>query len=273
MWVKCLDIKIRKFLTYSLLILIILAALTGFLYFSYKNFTLSAYNAILLVLIFIFAALIVFVACIFISVYLAYRSKRVNRFTTAFAKAGIRLVIPAAIMLAGLFKKDKEAIRSFFIDINNIIIKSREKRYKPEEILVILPHCLQYSGCERKITNNIWNCVRCGRCNIGTILEIVSQRGVEAAVVTGGTAARNLALRVRPKILIAVACERDLESGIHDAGAIPVVGLVNERPFGPCFNTTVNVEALQSELDRLLCKDRANERGIPQKEGKASNDG
>jgi hypothetical protein len=262
MQVKYLDRRIRKFSAYTFLIVFILSAFILLFYFTYNNFTLSAYNTILLVFIFLFAILIAVVACVFISVYLVYCRKKANRFTAVFAKAGLKLIISAAIMLAGLFKKDKEAIRSFYIDVNNIIVQCMDKCYKPEDILVVLPHCLQNSECEHKITNNIENCRRCGRCAIGTILEIVGQRGVNAAVVTGGTAARNVVALIKPKMVIAVACERDLESGIHDIRSIPVIGLLNERPFGPCLNTTVNVGMLQSKLDALLCTGHKKETAL-----------
>jgi hypothetical protein len=40
---------------------------------------------------------------------------------------------------------------------------------------------------------------------------------------------------------VAVACERDLSSGIIDSYPLPVLGVTNERPFGPCFNTKVDL--------------------------------
>jgi hypothetical protein len=47
---------------------------------------------------------------------------------------------------------------------------------------------------------------------------------------------------------VAVACERDLCSGIQDAYPIPVYGILNQRPHGPCMNTQVDLD----ELDRVV---------------------
>ena len=44
----------------------------------------------------------------------------------------------------------------------------------------------------------------------------------------------------RPKLVVAVACEGDLTSGIKDCYPLPVIGVLNDRPFGPCFNTHVD---------------------------------
>lgn len=58
--------------------------------------------------------------------------------------------------------------------------------------------------------------------------------------------------KLKPKMILSVACERDLTSGIIDVGKIPVVGIVNERPNGPCYNTCVDVSVLKDKLDSII---------------------
>ena len=70
-------------------------------------------------------------------------------------------------------------------------------------------------------------------------------------VATGGTLARQLVAKARPKAIIAVACERDLTSGIQDVFPIPVIGIFNERPFGPCFNTRVDIDRVEEAIQLL----------------------
>ena len=49
--------------------------------------------------------------------------------------------------------------------------------------------------------------------------------------------------------VVAVACERDLASGIRDIRpSIVVVGIPNVRREGPCRNTEVDVEAFEGAL-------------------------
>jgi hypothetical protein len=46
-----------------------------------------------------------------------------------------------------------------------------------------------------------------------------------------------------------VACERDLVSGIHDvAPRIPIIGIPNTRPLGPCKDTMIDVEKFRSAI-------------------------
>ncbi|NTU60232.1 MAG: DUF116 domain-containing protein, partial [Deltaproteobacteria bacterium] len=56
------------------------------------------------------------------------------------------------------------------------------------------------------------------------------------------------------------ACERDLTSGIQDAHPLPVYGVLNDRPFGPCFNTSVDLDRVAEALE-ILVAGRAEEPG------------
>lgn len=78
---------------------------------------------------------------------------------------------------------------------------------------------------------------------------------IQVLIVTGGTAARNAVKKHRPKFIFSVACERDLSAGITDVNTIPVKAIVNQRPNGPCFNTTFDVEELRAAIIRFFEKD------------------
>ena len=48
--------------------------------------------------------------------------------------------------------------------------------------------------------------------------------------------------------MIAVACKRDLMSGIHDAFPVRVIGVFNKILNEPCVNTTVSIEEIRRVL-------------------------
>ena len=125
-------------------------------------------------------------------------------------------------------------------------------RLKPDRILILLPHCLQLFDCEIKVTGDINKCVRCGRCDIKGLAELAEKYRIDISVATGGTLARKVIIEKRPKLVVAVACERDLTSGIKDCYPLPVIGILNDRPFGPCFNTRVDVEKIDAALQAVL---------------------
>jgi hypothetical protein len=87
---------------------------------------------------------------------------------------------------------------------------------------------------------------------MGKLLDLRDRYGVHLAVATGGTIARRLVVEKRPRFLLAVACERDLSSGIQDVYPLPVFGLLNERPNGPCFDTLVSLPMVESALLRFI---------------------
>ncbi|HHW13778.1 MAG TPA: DUF116 domain-containing protein, partial [Firmicutes bacterium] len=123
---------------------------------------------------------------------------------------------------------------------------------KPQEVLLLVPHCLQRTSCPHRITVQAGNCRRCGGCQIGEVVALAESRGVRVAVATGGGMARKIIHDLRPAAVVAVACERDLTSGLLETFPLPVYGIVNDRPEGYCVNTRVNLERLKAALDRFL---------------------
>lgn len=161
-------------------------------------------------------------------------------------KAGrgiIELFYPTVLRVGKFFGISKEEIEDSYIKINNQMTVSAGNKFRPEEVLILAPHCLQNTTCPHKITIDVHNCHRCGTCSIDGLLTIAEDTGVNFVVASGGTFARKFAKEYNPKAIVAIACERDLTSGIKDMNMqrIPVVGVLNERPNGPCHNTSVQL--------------------------------
>jgi len=164
----------------------------------------------------------------------------------------VKLFLPLMVLLGRALGIEKESIMLSFVSVNNELVRAEAGRYKPEEILLLMPHCLQNSKCDRRLTYDINNCKRCGMCPIAGLLDLHDKYGVNLAIATGGTVARRIVVQLRPKMIIAVACYRDLSSGIQDTYPLPVFGVLNERPHGPCLDTTVALPLLEEALQRFL---------------------
>lgn len=164
----------------------------------------------------------------------------------------IKFLLPVIEFVGRVIGLDKDRIRQSFVAMNNSLVTSQRIKVKPDRILVLLPHCIQLSDCEIKVTGDIHKCVQCGRCSIKGLVDIGRKYGVDISVATGGTLARKVIVEKRPKLVLAVACERDLTSGIKDCYPLPVIGILNERPFGPCFNTVVDVSKIDEALGQVL---------------------
>jgi len=161
-------------------------------------------------------------------------------------------VLYPVFMLFSAFRKDrKEDFQRKIIEMNNKLVLT--EGYRTNRILLLLPHCLQIDKCDIRITHNINNCKRCGRCEIKDLLTIAEENNLNLFVATGGTLARRIVKDVKPEAIVAVACERDLSSGIVDTWPLPVLGIPNERPFGPCLNTQVNLGKVKEAIRALCC--------------------
>ncbi len=164
----------------------------------------------------------------------------------------VRGVFPPLVGVARLFGIPKERVERSFVAVNNQLVLRSGWRAPPRDILILLPHCLQVDSCDVRITGDIANCRGCGQCPIAGLLELGERYGVHLRVATGGTIARRIIVEQRPQLILAVACERDLTSGIQDAHPLPVYGILNQRPRGPCFNTVVDLAEVEKALGRLV---------------------
>lgn len=164
----------------------------------------------------------------------------------------VRYLFPGIISLGKMFGVDRDLLQQSFIALNNQLVHTRKLRVPAERTLILLPHCIQTFDCAIKITGDVKKCVSCGKCDISDLLVLAQKFGIEMAVATGGTLARKLIVERRPQLIVAVACERDLTSGIRDAYPLPVVGILNKRPNGPCFNTYVLLPEVEQVLQEYV---------------------
>lgn len=150
-------------------------------------------------------------------------------------------------------RRQNTDISKKFIAWNNrrVLRYTKNKKIKANEVAILLPHCIQKYDCPLKITSEISNCKECGLCRIGDIVGLNKKYGTKAKVATGGTLARMFIKEERPKLVIAVACERDLVSGIYDSFPMPVYGVFNRIINGPCINTDVAIEEIEGILKDL----------------------
>ncbi len=174
-------------------------------------------------------------------------------FSRKLRSLAIKLLLPVLVFVGKLAGFRREQVQHAFVAVNNelVLAQCRNGR-QPRSILLLMPHCLQDKDCQVKITHRVENCKRCGKCRIKDLLGLTEKYGVDMAVATGGTIARRIVIEKRPDLIIAVACERDLTSGIQDTTPLPVYGIFNQRPFGPCLNTQVAIDRVEAVL-REFC--------------------
>jgi hypothetical protein len=142
-------------------------------------------------------------------------------------------LLPKATWIGGKFGISKDRIGNSFVKANNALTRSHAKHIHRGRLLILLPRCLNKDT----------------RREIRTLL---AGHTYGVATVGGGEEARKAIRDEHPSFIIAVACERDLISGIRDVALhIPVIGIPNKRPEGPCKNTYIDMEEFRQALHFL----------------------
>lgn len=238
------------FLLFSVLA-IISSFLVGLFNLNFFSFNLWS-QIVLLVIGTVLTALTLVLLLGIIGIILTMQLNRPVKLLLIPTKIVISYILPVVIQIASWFGFEKEKIQNSFIQISNQLINPEDILVEPDEILILMPHCIQLADCSHRVTSDLANCQRCGECQVDEIIELQEKYGVHLAFATGGTLARKIIKEIRPKAIVAVACERDLSSGIQDVYPLPVIGVVNLRPNGPCYNTKVEIDKLETAVKELI---------------------
>lgn len=185
------------------------------------------------------------------SFFLLFTSKKPSGLSK-WAWALLTFFFQISMTFGRLFQLPVEKIQQSSIKFSNLSFEKKNIRLPADQILILIPHCIQKDTCGLKVTIDAQNCKRCGQCSVGALADIEKNTGVHLAIVPGGTLARKRVKEIRPKAILAIACERDLTSGIQDVFPLPVFGVLNTRPFGPCVNTQVDIQTVQEAIDRII---------------------
>lgn len=177
-----------------------------------------------------------------------YSGRKCGRFSLGLSLKLAGALFPVLLFMAQPLKVGRDDVRRVLIRLNNEYVYSAKYAIEGKDIMLLTPHCIQNSSCTIKITGDVSNCKRCGLCKVADFLALKDKYGINVYVATGGTLARKIIKDKRPKAIIAVACERDLTSGIQEVSGIPVLGVYNERPNGPCFNTSVDIRKIEEAV-------------------------
>lgn len=148
-----------------------------------------------------------------------------------------------------------QKLDSAVIALNNLLVKRRRKRAKPEEVLLLIPSCLQNSECKQNLVHDVCNCKRCGSCKVCDVLDLAERYGVKPFGAAGGRIALIEAGKKQIKAVVAVACEKELREGILAAFPKAVLAVVNLRPHGPCKDTSVVLADVEEALQVFLGED------------------
>lgn len=122
------------------------------------------------------------------------------------------------------------------VEVYNGLAVRRGRRVGRGELLVLIPRCLS-------------------KATLDEVLEVAGRYEVPVFVATRGQLARRAIRERRPRAVVAVACERDMVTGLHDVAAkIPVLGLTMQLPAGPCKDAVIDIRKFESWVQSFVEK-------------------
>lgn len=125
----------------------------------------------------------------------------------------------------------RDWVENAAVKVYNALALPRVRRVNAGELLLLVPRCLSRGTLDR-------------------VLESAGRHEVPVFVATRGQLARRVIRERRPRAVVAVACERDMVTGLHDvAGKVPVLGLTMTLPAGPCKDAELDHETLDEYLE------------------------
>jgi len=143
-------------------------------------------------------------------------------------------LLSKSMWLGQKFGISRDRVGNSFIKAHNLMLKTHAGALRGDVLLVLLPRCLEKETKRQ-------------------VIERVNGRAVQIVTAGGGEEARRAIRQHNPSLILAVACERDLISGIKDlAERIPVLAIANKRPEGPCKNTHLQLDELDDVLNFII---------------------
>jgi hypothetical protein len=121
----------------------------------------------------------------------------------------------------------RDWVENASVKVYNALALLRGRKVGTGELLLLIPRCLSKE-------------------TLDGVLGVAGKFGVPVFVATRGQLARRVIRERRPRAVVAVACERDMVSGLHDvAGKVPVLGLTMTLPAGPCKDALLDLGQLE----------------------------
>ena len=165
---------------------------------------------------------------------ISYRSGR-SLLPERLAERGPLLkTMPLAWRVGELFGVARDWTSAASVTVYDRLAWARERTVAANELLILIPRCLS-------------------RAALDGVLDVAKRYNVAAFVATRGQLARRAIRERRPRAVVAVACERDMVSGLYDvAGKLPVLGLTMQLPNGPCKDASIDLERFERFVQKFV---------------------
>ena len=161
----------------SVTIMGVLFVLTAVTVIAAVFFSVEFYRAVFFIIAILLVLFLLFLLAGFIIISRSSGKNEATTYRPGFSGSlltpvAFRFFMPVLLFASDVFNYRKEEIRRVYIQANNDYVLSLGKKVPPEKLLVILPHCLQWSECGYRMREGLNECRQCNRCSLGKIKEL-----------------------------------------------------------------------------------------------------
>jgi hypothetical protein len=173
-----------------------------------------------------------------------------------------RLIFPKVLLFTidvfyGLFKKfsenlgvDAKIVDQIGVEVRNKVNEKIFGKIKPEDTILVLPHCLRHIDCDATLESSGIICKNCNRCVIGVLKAKGEDMGYKVFIIPGSTFLKKIVEKNKFKAVLGVACYQDLNLAMMKLSRFSCQGVPLLRDG--CINTKVDSRAVMEKMGITL---------------------
>lgn len=177
-----------------------------------------------------------------------------------------KLIFPALLLFTvdvfyGLFKKfsekvgvDGKIVDQIGVEVRNKVNEKVFMTIKPEDKILVLPHCLRHADCQANLDTSGIICQNCNKCVIGVLKSKGEKMGYKVFIIPGSQFLKKILEQNKFKAILGVACYQDLNLCMMNVSKFSVQGVPLLRDG--CVNTKVDPRAVLEKMGAILPEEK-----------------
>lgn len=151
--------------------------------------------------------------------------------------------------LAGKMGVDEKELFQLYVETKNKASRSRFAATPYTERILLLPQCLRSRDCPAELKAYGYECQKCGKCRIEKVIQEAKRLGYkDVFILPGGSIAKKILVKEKPKACLGVACLKELMLGSFICEKFGVAGQGIALLKDGCVNTQVDWKTLNDSL-------------------------
>ncbi len=168
-----------------------------------------------------------------------------------------RLVLRTLLRAAGIVGDKTDPLLRAFVQANNAAVRALYRHRKPRNVMVLLPHCVVWTRCPKKVVKDLSQCRECDLCQMEEILGVADRATLPVGIAIRSAEAYSQARGMGPDLTLAVACDDRLVKGITRVPELPAFALPLDLPKESCHDNLVDLSGLHQAVRYFLGPERS----------------